>query len=114
MADHRNGKHRHAMDDLALVFPHLPAPFSYGSPWPKTWLMSATAAKGDQVHVADLRGWGYLTGTGQGALGLSEAEGIAVQDAMGRVMAAALNEYFDRHGKSARSPRRDPQAEEGR
>ena len=44
-----------------------------------------------QVHIADVRGWGYLTGGGHRALGLSNEEGKAAQDKLGDDIAAALN-----------------------
>lgn len=33
-------------------------------------------------HIADIRGWGFLTGGGNGALGLSDDEAKAIQDAI--------------------------------
>ena len=41
------------------------------------------------MHVADVRGWGYLTGEGHGALGLGHDEAIAIQTANARLIAAA-------------------------
>ena len=41
--------------------------------------------------VADIRGWGYLTGKGDGALGLSEDEGIAAQRELITGIVAAVN-----------------------
>lgn len=43
------------------------------------------------AHVVDIRGWGYLTGRGHGALGLSEEEGIAAQKAVQAYLVAAWN-----------------------
>lgn len=48
---------------------------------------------GGATIVIDIRGWGYLTGHGSGALGLSEADGIAEQRAFARHVVAALNAY---------------------
>lgn len=31
-------------------------------------------------HIADIRGWGFLTGRGSGALGLDSSEGKMIQD----------------------------------
>lgn len=45
--------------------------------------------KGGDTHIADVRGWGYLTGGGHGALGLSGEEGARIQDQRGRFIAAA-------------------------
>lgn len=47
--------------------------------------------KGDDTHVLDVRGWGYLTGGGSGALGLSEGDGIAAQRAIQAYVVAAWN-----------------------
>lgn len=47
--------------------------------------------KGDDTHVLDVRGWGYLTGGGSGALGLSEDDGIAAQRAIQAYVVAAWN-----------------------
>jgi len=47
--------------------------------------------KGGDTHVIDIRGWGYLTGGGHGALGLSEADGIAAQRAVQAYIVAAWN-----------------------
>lgn len=35
--------------------------------------------KGGDTHVAMVRGWGYLTGGGHGAIGLSEEDGLEAQ-----------------------------------
>lgn len=43
----------------------------------------------NQMHVADVRGWGYLTGKGHGAIGLPYDDAVAVQDANARLIAAA-------------------------
>lgn len=40
--------------------------------------------------IADVRGWGYLTG--RGALALSEEEAIKIQDRIGAEVARAMNE----------------------
>ena len=47
--------------------------------------------KGGDTHIIDIRGWGYLTGGGHGALGLSEADGIAAQKAVQAYAVAAWN-----------------------
>jgi hypothetical protein len=49
----------------------------------------APSLKGGDAKVCDIRGWGYLTGKGHGALGLPEAEAIAIQEANARLIAAA-------------------------
>lgn len=47
--------------------------------------------KGGDTHVLDVRGWGYLTGKGAGALGLSDAEAMSAQRAIQRYAVAAWN-----------------------
>jgi len=47
--------------------------------------------KGGSTHVLDVRGWGYLTGGGHGALGLSEDDGISSQRAIQAYAVAAWN-----------------------
>lgn len=43
-----------------------------------------------RVHIADICGWGYLTGLTEGyALGLSEAKAVEVQRRRGELLAAA-------------------------
>lgn len=49
----------------------------------------APSAKGGETHVADVRGWGYLIGGGHGALGFDYDEAAAVQDGIGKAIAAA-------------------------
>lgn len=49
----------------------------------------AKSLKGGNAHVADVRGWGYFTGMGHGALGLTEDEGIEAQRQIGQFIAAA-------------------------
>jgi hypothetical protein len=47
--------------------------------------------KGGDAHVLDIRGWGYLTGGGGGALGLSEEQAIKAQKAVEAYAVAAWN-----------------------
>jgi hypothetical protein len=54
----------------------------------KIWMPSA---KGGDTFVLDIRGWGYLTGHGSGALGLPNNTAMALQDAFGQMVADALN-----------------------
>lgn len=51
----------------------------------------ADGQKGGPTHVLDVRGWGYLTGRGHGALGLTEDEGIAAQRAVQAYVVASWN-----------------------
>lgn len=41
------------------------------------------------AKICDIRGWGYLTGNGHGALGLPPEEAVRIQDANARLIAAA-------------------------
>lgn len=52
------------------------------------WMRSA---KGGQTVLANVRGWGYLTGQGSGALGLSEADAMAAQRRWGELIMRAIN-----------------------
>lgn len=52
------------------------------------WIVAPNTPK-SRMHVADIRGWGYLTGNGHGALGLERDEAIAIQKANARLIAAA-------------------------
>lgn len=53
----------------------------------------APSLKGGNTHVGtvELRGWGYLTGGGHGALGLPGDEAAKAQDAIGEFVVAAVN-----------------------
>lgn len=62
---------------------HAPGRWSRG-PGAYIW---APSLKGGDNHVADVRGWGYLTGRGHGALGLSSEEAMKTQDAWGEHIA---------------------------
>ena len=42
--------------------------------------------------VIDIRGWGYLTGKGSGALGWGDEKAIEVQDAIGKRIVTLMNE----------------------
>jgi hypothetical protein len=45
------------------------------------------------MRVADIRGWGYLTGKGHGALGLSNEEALATQIANAALIVKAVNNH---------------------
>lgn len=45
------------------------------------------------MRVADIRGWGYLTGKGHGALGLSDEEAMAIQKANAAFIVEAVNSH---------------------
>ena len=42
-----------------------------------------------KVRICDIRGWGYLTGAGVGALHLNEEEAVRIQALIGRLIAKA-------------------------
>ena len=45
--------------------------------------------KGGRTHLADVRGWGYLTGGGSGALDLPSADAERIQDEVGALICVA-------------------------
>ena len=59
--------------------------------------LSATVYASDvpkgPARVADMRGWGYLTGKGQGALALSQDEAIDIQRANAAFIVKAVNNH---------------------
>lgn len=77
---------REAQRDLAFVLE------AYGADWkpdphaPDT--IYGPSLKGGVARLADVRGWGYLTGGGHGALGLPGEKAREIQDALGRLIAA--------------------------
>lgn len=52
-------------------------------------IVCTNAKIGGEAKLFDVRGWGYLTGGGHGALGLSYEEGAKVQDRMAAIAIAA-------------------------
>lgn len=77
----------------------------------KTNLLS-DSPKGGDVKLFDVRGWGFYTGKGHGALGLSETEARAKQDANADFAAAAWN--YARTRISAEDRARGAQGREDR
>ena len=65
---------------------HMPGPWKVGY---RAMDVVAPSKKGGDAKVCDIRGWGYLTGKGEGALGLSDREGYAIQRANAALIAAA-------------------------
>lgn len=65
---------------------HFNGPWKVGPYASDVW---APSAKGGDTKVCDIRAWGYLTGKGAGALGLSDDEAVAIQTANARLIAAA-------------------------
>jgi hypothetical protein len=48
--------------------------------------------KGGETKIIDIRGWGYLTGQGHGALGLSGTEAMAIQKSIAERVVRAVND----------------------
>lgn len=59
---------------------------------------------GDICHVLDQRGWGYLTGKGQSALGLDSATASLMQADMQQWVVDALNDAWNRRADLAAVP----------
>jgi hypothetical protein len=72
----------------------LPA-LTWRTVWPGEWTCDnagyiwADSLKGGRTHMIDVRGWGYLTGGGLGALGLKATDAERLQDDLGRLLCAA-------------------------
>jgi hypothetical protein len=78
-----------------LLSEATPGPWVYGAMtkehvWPHGWIMAEHVEKGP-THVAEMRGWGYLTGRGHGALALSSEEASAIQLANAALIVALVN-----------------------
>lgn len=52
-------------------------------------MINAPSKKGGVWRIADIRGWGYLTGKGSGALGLDAVTAEGIQRATGEFLTAA-------------------------
>lgn len=63
------------------------APFTYDGHGTCIW-------DAETNKVLDIRGWGYLTGKGAAALGLSDVEASRLQDEIGNTVARLLNENW--------------------
>jgi len=72
--------------DLTQFEGHTPGPWKVGYRALDIW---APSEKGGEAKIFDVRGWGYLTGKGDGALGLTEDQAIAIQTANANIAAAA-------------------------
>lgn len=69
---------------------HFPTPWKID---PHSFSVYAADVPRGSPRVADMRGWGYLTGKGSGALGLSDDEGIAAQKANAELIVKAVNNH---------------------
>ena len=75
------------MDNFAEM-----APFTFDQRLGK--VVGVNAKIGGMNPVIDIRSWGYLTGQGHGALGLTQHDAAAEQDAFGELVAELLNKHF--------------------
>ena len=75
------------MDNFAAM-----APFTFEQRLGK--VVGVNAKIGGMNPVIDIRSWGYLTGQGHGALGLTQHDAAAEQDAFGELVAELLNKHF--------------------
>lgn len=69
---------------------HFPTPWHVD---PHSGSIYAADVPKGSPRVADMRGWGYLTGKGHGALGLPETEAIAAQKANAAFIVKAVNSH---------------------
>lgn len=60
-----------------------------GAPWPSDWVVAPNTKIGGHFHVADIRGWGYFTGHGDGGLGLPDDVALAHQGVLAKHVALA-------------------------
>lgn len=67
------------------------APSFTPAPWQAEMHGQNVLACDQQMMICNVRGWGYLTGTG--GLNLPEAEAVKIQDANVRLIAAAPSLY---------------------
>lgn len=65
-------------------------PYRYCDRTKKVWGQNAKI--GGETVICDMRGWGYLTGHGHGALAMSDEDAWKAQDEMGSRIARLLNE----------------------
>lgn len=67
-------------------FKGIKGPYEYDRHGTFIW---APSEKGGKTPVGEVRGWGYLTGNGSGALGLDSEAAEKIQDATGELLAAS-------------------------
>ena len=75
------------------------APFKYdgmGYIWDANGKMIADSIGESVPAFAQVRGWGYLTGMGQGGSAIPHDIAEEIQDEIGHMMAEALTEYWHR------------------
>lgn len=74
----------------AVSAEHFPAPWHVDR---LTATVYATDVPKGPARVADIRGWGYLTGNGHGALALTADEAIGIQRANADFIVKAVNNH---------------------
>lgn len=78
-----------ALDRLVAEATKL-APLPWRADQPALWVKSGETALGGTAHVADIRGWGYLTGRGH-ALAMESDDAFGVQKLWAALVVAAVN-----------------------
>lgn len=81
------------IDDIAArhkyTGDHFGLPWSVGPHGSDVWCQSL---KGGETRHIDVRGWGYLTGQGHGAMGLSADEAMALQAQLAHRVVNSVND----------------------
>lgn len=85
-----------ARPKLPLMPPFCAGPFVRHHPM-SSWIMGQSPFGGLE-HMADIRGWGFLTGRGQ-ALALTEIEAVKAQSETLDWIVEAMNEKWEREAK---------------
>lgn len=75
------------IDDVTLALAQSLAPLRYD----RAGYIWGRSEKGGMTVIANIRGWGYLTGQGHGALGMNEATAIARQMSWCEMFCVAVN-----------------------
>lgn len=68
-----------------------PGPWSVG--YLGSSIVCVNAKIGGEAKLFDIRGWGYLTGKGHGALGLPDEDAVSIQAANANLVSAAPELY---------------------
>lgn len=66
---------------------HTPGPWKYN---PKSgWITSDYCCERGPMHIADIRGWGHLTGHGHGAHAMPWLDATIIQEANANIIISA-------------------------
>lgn len=95
------------MDALNLEFAKQLAPLSYD----RAGYIWGRSEKGGRTVIANIRGWGYLTGQGAGALALNDATAVNRQLAWCEMICASVNMAAGLVGDVAREDQRSDKAD---